>query len=81
MGGYKKTFVGEGIWSLIGGWKYFKIGGLDKKGAEKNRGGCDPQRNYEAIIALIFFNYGNGTVINSWRGYIASNVFPKFCLH
>ena len=76
MGGYKKTFVGEGIWSLIGGWKYFKIGGLDKKGAEKNRGGCDPQRNYEAIIALIFFNYGNGTMTNSWRGYIASNVFP-----
>ena len=76
MGGYKKTFVGEGIWSLIGGWKYFKIGGLDKKGAEKNRGGCDPQRNYEAIIALIFFNYGNRTVTNSWRGYIASNVFP-----
>ena len=81
MGGYKKTFVGEGIWSLIGGWKYFKIGGLDKKGAEKNRGGCDPQRNYEAIIALIFLI----TEMEQWQTHDAATspvmFFPKFCLH
>ena len=45
-GGYGKRLL-EGGWSLIGGWKYFKKGGLTRKGWRKNRGGgCDPQRKY-----------------------------------
>ena len=55
MGGYKKTFAGEGIWSLIGGWKYFKKGGLDKKGAEKNRGGLWPSKKLRSYHCSYFF--------------------------
>ena len=55
MGGYKKTFAGEEIWSLIGGWKYFKKGGLDKKGAEKNRGGLWPSKKLRSYHCSYFF--------------------------
>ena len=52
-GGLQEVFAGWGICSLIEGWKYFKKGGLDKKGVEKNRReDCDPQRNFEVTYAI-----------------------------
>ena len=46
--GYRKIFAGGGVWCLIGGWKSFKKGRLDKGGGEKIEKGL-----YKKIIASV----------------------------
>ena len=87
--GLKETFCWRGVWSLIGGWKYFKKEAWQERGGEKmERRDCDPQRNYglnKIFISSMIFILGKSKKIDvldyahfTWINGVCSDFVTKF---
>ena len=73
-GGVKETFCWKGVWFLIGGRRgvgnVSNKGRLEKKGAEKIEGGCEPQRNRDnsdTKTNLVLTDLKNGNTLMGYR--------------